>query len=451
MAGGGQAPLWVLRPSTLAHLSDQLCRERLLPTDEGRLADWRGGAEEAGVASRHAYLKIQDAQEPFRELFKELRSTMTVQQFWRVLETVDRWDVLDDCMARMVEDIRVAEVQAQAKGVDLARLPAIEVERREEALTMEDLARLAKDQPLVAYDCLVLYSEAEAVFAEEVLVPNLEAQGLQVLVRDRDLLGGAFEHQAMLRLISERCSKLVPVFSQGFFDHDGQNSFLTTFAQHCGLEEGRKKLVPLVVGQTAIPSNLSMYHKLPYDPTNSKHKWFWEKLVKTIHPRGEFDPSIPMTDLGAPAPPPASAQCTVSQWDPSHQLPAPSAPKISKENTPEKPQAPKTPEAKTKPTAPRKETPKAKTKTKFKMPSPFGRKSDKSRRSTEAAEATATFSDLCAPGSPVEVEEEGVNESGELLLPAVPSHEPGVVDRVLGRVARAATRATRNAQAESVA
>ena len=449
MSGGGEAPLWVLRPSTLAHLSAQLCCERLLPTEEGRLADWRGVAEEAGVAMKPAYLRIQAAQEPFKELFKELRSTMTVQQFWGVLETVDRWDVLDDCMARMVEDIRVAEVQAQAKGIDLARLPAIEVERREEALTMEDLARLARDQPLVTYDCMVLYSEAEAVFAEEVLVPNLEAQGLQVLVRDRDLLGGAFEHQAMLRLISERCSKLVPVFSQGFFDHDGQNSFLTTFAQHCGLEEGRKKLVPLVVGQTSIPSNLSMYHKLPYDPSNSKHKWFWEKLVKTIHPRGEFDPSIPMKDLGAPAPPLARTQCTVSQWDPSNHVPAPSAPKISKENTPEKPPATKMPVVKSKPATPQKETPKVKTKPKFKIPSPFGRKSEKSKRSAEATEAT--FRDLCSADSPAEVEEEGVNESGELLLPAVPSHEPGVVDRVLGRVARAATRAARSAQAESIA
>ena len=87
----------------------------------------------------------------------------------------------------------------------------------EEALTLQDLECLADDLPLPRYDAFVLYGEEEEDFALEVLVPNLEAQGLSVVVKDRDLLGGSFEQAAVLRLVSERCSKLVTVFSPSFF------------------------------------------------------------------------------------------------------------------------------------------------------------------------------------------------------------------------------------------
>ena len=59
-------------------------------------------------------------------------------------------------------------------------------------------------------------------------------------------------------------------------------------------------MVPLVYGRCDIPGNLSIYHKLPYDPTNHRHKWFWEKLVKTLHPQGAFDSSINMLDFATP-------------------------------------------------------------------------------------------------------------------------------------------------------
>ena len=120
-------------------------------------------------------------------------------------------------------------------------------------------------------------------------------------------------------MIKDRCRKLLTIFSKDFFNSD-MNSFLATFAQHCGLEEGLRKLVPLVYERCDIPGNLSLYHKLPYDPTNQKHKWFWEKLVKTLHPQGAFDSSINMLDIETPGP----AKSSVT----------PSAPQRSKESTP---------------------------------------------------------------------------------------------------------------------
>ena len=97
------------------------------------------------------------------------------------------------------------------------------------------------------YDVFVLPGQAEKDFVQEVLVPNLEAQGLKVILKDRDLLGGTFEHAAVMQLIKDRCRKLLPIFSEDFFKSN-MNSFLATFAQLCGLEEGLKNWFPLSMG-----------------------------------------------------------------------------------------------------------------------------------------------------------------------------------------------------------
>ena len=60
-------------------------------------------------------------------------------------------------------------------------------------------------------------------------MPNLEAQSLRVILKDRDLLGGTFEHAAVMQLIKDRCRKLLTIFSKDFFNSD-MKSFLATFA-----------------------------------------------------------------------------------------------------------------------------------------------------------------------------------------------------------------------------
>ena len=274
---------------------------KLLLTDDGKASDWRGLAELAGLANGATYLKIEQAADPVKEIFSlwKMRPGATVGKLCLILQQIDRWDALEDNLEKLEEDVRLAEKTARLKGLDLRELSAVEVEKAEQALTLDDLASLAQGAQLPTYDVFVLHGQAEEDFVQEVLVPNLEAQGLRVILKDRDLLGGTFEHAAVMQLIKDRCRKLLPIFSKDFFNSD-MNSFLATFAQHCGLEEGLRKLVPLVYERCDIPGNLSLYHKLPYDPTNHKHKWFWEKLVKTLHPQGAFDSSINMLDFKTP-------------------------------------------------------------------------------------------------------------------------------------------------------
>ena len=434
----------------------QLGQAKLLLTDDGKASDWRGLAELAGLAGGATYLKIEQAADPVKELFSQwkMRPGATVGKLCLLLQQIDRWDVLDDNMEKMEEDVRVAEKTARLKGLDLGELSAVEVEKAEQALTLDDLASLARGAPLPTYDVFVLYGQAEETFVQEVLVPNLEAQGLRVILKDRDLLGGTFEHAAVMQLIKDRCRKLIPVFSKDFFNSD-MNSFLATFAQHCGLEEGMRKLVPLVFERCDIPGNLSLYHKLPYDPTNHKHKWFWEKLVKTLHPQGAFSSSIKMLDMESGGAEVSGPNVAPSSYPTAAQRGKESSPTSIPEKQPEK-LPPSSPQM-LKPTSV--STPQKNQKPKgtllSKISSPFSSKSSKSKRhSGSRSRGDPPFSNLCEePASPSreEVEEEeGVNESGELLLPSVPTHEPGLIERVRGRVGEA-RRKYGSKQAESLA
>ena len=56
-------------------------------------------------------------------------------------------------------------------------------------------------------------------------------------MKDRDFLGGlTFEHDAILRLLNERCRKVIVVVSQAFFESQ-TDMFFVKFTQKLGISE----------------------------------------------------------------------------------------------------------------------------------------------------------------------------------------------------------------------
>jgi len=208
---------------------------------------------------------------------------------------MDRYDVQDDMKEKVMEDIKIATKAAATKGLKLEDLKFTElalnrIKNDEDALTMEDLDCLNRGLPLPVYDAFLLYGEDDGEDVREI-VENLEAQGLKIIIKDRDLLGGTFEHAAVMKLIGSRCSKLIPFFTPTFFD-SVYNKFLVDFAQFYNLETNKMiggKIIPLVTDkQCDIPANLSIYSKMKYAPNNKLFN-FWERLVKTINPSIQYD------------------------------------------------------------------------------------------------------------------------------------------------------------------
>ena len=120
-----------------------------------------------------------------------------------------------------------------------------------------------------------------------------------------------------MKLISERCTKLMPFFTPTFFQ-SAHNQFLVDFAQWSQMETHEKisgKIIPIVSEQRCdIPAHLSVYSNIKYDPNTTIFN-FWERLVKTINPAIKFNPEL------APQ---------------SVKMSGPSAPSLSKMSYPEK-------------------------------------------------------------------------------------------------------------------
>ena len=246
------------------------------------LTPWRGAQPEVQYLPEHSLRSLADA-----------RKIMTTKQerpkeLWDILGKIDRYDVRDNAAEKRLIDIKIAAEAAAKKGLDLNRLNAAETPTGGEALTIEDLDCLNSGKLLPTYDAFVLYGKEDEHIISEI-VATLEAQGLKILIKDRDLLGGTFEHAAVMELISTRCTKLVPLFSNSFFSSE-YNKFLANFAQHISLEKASRKIVPVVSEERCeIPPNLALYYKFKYQPNNPLFN-FWEKLVKTINPDIKYNP-----------------------------------------------------------------------------------------------------------------------------------------------------------------
>jgi len=399
------APLWVLQPATLDLLSVQLAREKLLPAPGGHLRDWRGVAELAGLAQDHnTYQKICNSQNRFMELFSvwKKQPEANVSHLWEILAQIDRFDARDDVADKMFEDIKVASENATKKGLELSKLQVPNAET-EEALTMDDLDCIASGKPLPVYDAFILYGEEDADTIGEI-VQQLEAQGLRILIKERDLLGGTFEHAAVMKLVSSRCNKLVPFFSKSFFS-SVYNKFLVDFAQHHNLEANQRiggKIIPIVGEQRCeIPANLSIYSKLRYDP-NSKVFNFWEKLAKTINPSINYNPSL------FPKEPSAGAEGKIRPAGPVEKFDVNSkaSDNITEIKQKLKPSKQVNSVINTKPAS--------------------NKKSNKRKESKKQVFSNILLKSDQSSSEPSSLESEmETGDSGALLLPEVPTHEPG--------------------------
>lgn len=99
-------------------------------------------------------------------------------------------------------------------------------------------------------------------------------------MKERDLIGGTFEHDAILRMISERCERLIVVISPAFLA-SAANSFFTIFAQALGIEQKKRKIIPCMYEACKLPPALSYFFPLIY--TRSGRYWnFWDKLRDSI-------------------------------------------------------------------------------------------------------------------------------------------------------------------------
>uniref|UniRef100_A0A0K8TL98 Putative tir domain protein n=1 Tax=Tabanus bromius TaxID=304241 RepID=A0A0K8TL98_TABBR len=272
-------PVKVLRYQSRQQLSKHLNSQKVLLSENGLPRDWRGIAHLAGCKHDLALERDPDPMAKVLKLWSEEQGeSATIGQLRKFLELIDRYDVEEDLSQAMEEDVVFFSNTTRNTPQEIPDTSVISADSC--VITNDDITRLQQGQGPQKYDAFVLFADEDIDFADE-LIERMQNFGLKLCVKERDLLGGIpFEHEAIMRLISERCNRLVIVVSPNFF-RSPANSFFVSYAAALGIEQRRRKIVPCVYRACELPPTLSFYFLLYYE--RSGRFWnFWDKLRDSL-------------------------------------------------------------------------------------------------------------------------------------------------------------------------
>lgn len=280
-------PVRALRTATRSALATLLNPIKVIPSPKDLPRDWRGLEHLTGE-------KVCRHDNPVEYILQawEKCDTATLGLLQTFLAQLDRYDVLDDTREMMYDDAE-NYVRKIENGVGSLERITTNLVMDQLILTVDDVCRLEKGLAPQYYDAFLLYADDDVDFAMRIVDKLENYYNLKLCLKDRDLIGGlTFEHEAIMRLIAERCQRLVVVVSQSFLNSSA-NKFFVTFAQALGIEQRQRKVVPcLYTERFKLPVELTYYFLLDY--TRSGKLWnFWEKLRDSICAPNPTMPALP--------------------------------------------------------------------------------------------------------------------------------------------------------------
>lgn len=155
--------------------------------------------------------------------------TSTIQNLLSYLEEMDRYDVIYDIKELLDDDIKYYKQNPNDGAIKRPNLDADKY-----ILTNDDVSRLNEGLELQNYDAFVLFADDDINFASQIIEVLEKEYNMKLCTKDRDLVGGGFEHDSIIKLISERCNRLIVIVSNEFFKSSA-NKFFYTFAQAIGI------------------------------------------------------------------------------------------------------------------------------------------------------------------------------------------------------------------------
>ncbi|XP_050733688.1 myeloid differentiation primary response protein MyD88-like [Eriocheir sinensis] len=279
-----EAPVRILSAATRKHMACRLDSRKILLASPGVHRDWRGVAEQADldVSSISCWGKISPTEHCLHILGQK---GSLVGQLWNYLENMDRFDILDDTREMIYADYD--KVVSQGSGALAALPPPMDQLVTDIAvydnnvLTIDDHKNLSLGLGLQQYTALVLFADEDIDFVQE-MVEKLEGEyGLKLCLKDRDLVGGLqFESDSIVRLIIERCMRVIVVLSPEFLASNA-NNFFVLFAHALSIDQRRRIVIPCLYKPCVKPPVISFCHSLDY--YRAKGYWnYWEKLRDSL-------------------------------------------------------------------------------------------------------------------------------------------------------------------------
>lgn len=251
---------------------------KVLPSDIGLPRDWRGLAHLLEFSSEDVSLLVSHSDPTMQMLtmLEKNQKDVTIKNFQAMMEQMDRWDIIDDTEALFQTD-----AEKYLEGQQRAQISAEPIDKcaDQEILTSDDIHRLKQGLETQYYDAFLLYADEDVDFANE-MVEKLETQfKLKLCLKDRDLVAGKFEHEAVMKLISERCNRLLIIVSPSFLKSSA-NKFFLNYTQALSIEKQQRKIIPCIYKSCELPIQLRYICNLDY---NRKGLYdFWGKLRDSI-------------------------------------------------------------------------------------------------------------------------------------------------------------------------
>lgn len=156
------------------------------------------------------------------------------------------------------------------------------------------------EESIQQFDAFVLYDNNDIEFATE-LIGTMENQyEMKFCTRDRDLVGGCLEHEAIITIITERCNKLIVIASNEFFESP-VHKFYFNIAQAFGigkkkpnkdkitiishnLDKAMRNIIPCTYKDCELPANMRYLCRLDYrNMGNGISGNFWNRLNTAIN------------------------------------------------------------------------------------------------------------------------------------------------------------------------
>ncbi|XP_054287143.1 uncharacterized protein LOC129002993 [Macrosteles quadrilineatus] len=267
-------PITALRPSTRQIIVNELNKRKVLASEEGLPRDWRGLVHLTGLPE-------PSGDNPADQLLtvwgrKAEASLAMLEEF---LGRMDRWDIVDDIYHLIREDAKIYSAGIRKYTEE----QSADSNSDDVVLTFDDIRRLEQGKEPQKYDALLLYADQDQAFARQ-MMDRLEFDyNLKVCVKE-DLVGGlAFEHQGLLKLVSERCHRVIVILSRYFFDSP-VNRFIISFAQALAIENRTRIIIPCLFESVNVelPQEIRMMYKLDYNRANQRDYKFWERLRDSV-------------------------------------------------------------------------------------------------------------------------------------------------------------------------
>lgn len=270
-------------------LSTYLNVEQILMSDCGFARDYRGLAQQLDLSyAEIAWLEKQI--DPFGSLLGlEKTCKLSVYNLFEFLVTIGRFDVVDDMIPLILEDLNTLEIrdkQSKCKicSNDFFQIYLIFDKKKDFSLRSAPI----ENETTIWYDAYVCYADQDLDFVQQ-LVNYLESPtiGFRLFIRDRDLLVGNWIYETFARLIEKQCRRMIIILSPDFLQSP-ECKFQSMFAAGLAIEKCSRILVPIIYKPcTQLPSMLRLMSKIDMSGPKSLPEWSLKRLIMSLQDQSE--------------------------------------------------------------------------------------------------------------------------------------------------------------------